>query len=57
MVQTIIYALSLIVFLIDAYATIGQNRLLKRQNEYLVKYLGIKSEASEEKRKNEKINL
>ena len=53
MVQTIIYGIALIFFLIDIYATIGQNRLLKRQNEYLIKYLGIKSEASEEKRKKE----
>ena len=53
MVQTIIYALALIVFLIDAYATIGQNKLLKRQNEYLVKYLGIKYEESKETRKKE----
>ena len=49
MVQTIIYAISLVFFLIDAWATVKQNKLLKRQNEYLVKYLGIKCEEMREK--------
>lgn len=53
MVQTIVYGISLIFFLIDAWATVKQNKLLKRQNEYLVKYLGIKCEESEETREKE----
>jgi len=53
MVQTIIYALALIVFLIDAYATIGQNKTLKKQNELLIKYIEINRKESKETRKKE----